>query len=43
MNQAENIERKLRELSLLFDISQALDQSMDIREVRHPAGNRHRE
>jgi len=29
-------ERKLKELSLLFDISQALDQSMDIREVLAP-------
>jgi len=36
MNQKGNIERKLRELALLFDISQALDQSMDIREVLGP-------
>ncbi len=31
-----NNDRKLKELSLLFDISRALDQSMDIREVLAP-------
>lgn len=36
MEKRENTERKLKELSLLFDISQALDQSMDIREVLAP-------
>ncbi len=36
MDHTEKIERKLKELSLLFDISQALDQSMDIREVLLP-------
>ncbi len=36
MTHSLNIQRKLKELSLLFDISQALDQSMDIREVLAP-------
>lgn len=36
MEKLENIERKINELSLLFDISQALDQSLDIREVLAP-------
>jgi len=33
MTLQDSNERKLKELSLLFDISQALDQSMDIREA----------
>ena len=36
MESNENNDRKLKELSLLFDISRALDQSMDIREVLAP-------
>jgi len=36
LGKLENIERKMKELSLLFDISQALDQSLGIREVLAP-------